>query len=394
MDGPLSVCFLRNRGNVLSGRYDDPVRWDAPAGRIEGDPDTTARQVVDRIVERPDAVSFVRAGDPIDAGERIVHPYLFDAESRGTTTDFGTIEWIHPTDIRRRRTGAGLWTGYEAVAPTVETVRADETHGSAYISVRALEVLRDRATTGDWSGLVDLARELLDARPSMAALENRVNRAMFEAETPRTTAVERAARAGIERAVAADDWAATRAANAIEGTVLTLSRSGTVESALLAADPDEVVVLESRPDREGVDVAERLADAEIDATVTLDGAVAHSMKEINAVLVGADTVLADGSVVNKVGTRTAAVAAAREGVPVYAVAAADKISSATEPTLEPIYGDEGVEIDAPLFDHTPADLVTGVITEEGVFDTGDVAERAAEREHWSGWSKGPNAPAE
>ncbi len=394
MDGPLSVCFLRDRGNVLSGRYDDPVRWDAPASQIEDDPDTTARQVVDRIVERPDAVSFVRAGDPIDAGERIVYPYLFDAESRGTTTDFGTIEWIHPTDIRRRRTGAGLWTGYEAVAPTVETVRADETHGSAYISVRALEVLRDRATTGDWSGLVDLARELLDARPSMAALENRVNRAMFEAETPRTTAVERAARAGIERAVAADDWAATRAANAIEGTVLTLSRSGTVESALLAAGPDEVVVLESRPDREGVDVAERLADAGIDATVTLDGAVAHSMKEINTILVGADTVLADGSVVNKVGTRTAAVAAAREGVPVYAVAAADKISSATEPTLEPIYGDEGVEIDAPLFDHTPADLVTGVITEESVFDTGDVAERAAEREHWSGWSKGPNAPAE
>lgn len=404
---PRVVCFPRARGTILLGRHGDaakahPGRWSAVSSGVEDDPETAARRAIEDC-EAVTAGPLVRAGDPIEAtaDRPRIYPYLFDCEPRKShepTADwvFETVEWVHPTEIRRRETVPGLWRSYAAVAPTVETVREDDTHGSAYVSVRALEVLRDRAAVEDWAALAALAEELLGARPSMAALENRVNRAMFGAETPAATAVERAARAGIERAVAADDRAARRAAAAIDGVVLTLSRSGTVEDALLAAEPEAVVVLESRPDREGVGVAERLADAGLDATVTLDAAVAHTMADVDTVLVGADTVLADGSVVNKVGTRTAALAAAREGVPVYAVAAADKISPGTEPTLEPIgaiYGGDAVEIDAPLFDRTPADLVTGVLTEEGPFDAEDVADRAADRERWAGWSKDPTSGA-
>lgn len=402
MEDSFSACFLRYRGRILIERTEDVAgdRWDVPTGRIEDDPETTAWRVIERVIERPDAVSFVRAGASIEtAGTGTVHPYLFDAESGGASANPGEVAWVHPTDVRRRETQADLWERYEAVAPTIESVREDGTHGSAYVSTRALEVLRDRAAIEEWEEVVGVARELLAAHPIMAALENRVNRAMFEAETPRSAAVERAARRGIDRAVAADDRAATRAADAIEGTVLTLSRSGTVEAALLAADPEAVVVLESRPDREGTGVATRLADAGLDATLTLDAAVSHAMEGINTVVVGADTVLADGSLVNKVGTRTAAVAAAREGVPVYAVSAADKISPATDPVLErvpaeAITGDDAVAVECPLFDRTPADLLAGVIAEGGVLDAEAVAERADERERWAGWSKGPNPPTE
>lgn len=408
------TCFVRRRGRVLLGRRSDAVgtyagRWGAVSGYAEGDPDATARREIGEEVGLSEAVSFVRAGEPLEVvdGDRtwIVHPYLFDCGPGEATPnrEFERVEWVHPTEIRRRRAVPRLWEAYESVAPTVESVRGDALHGSAYVSIRALEVLRDRAGTladdgGDreaaWSELASLARELLDARPSMAALENRVNRAMFEADDRTPTGVERSARGGLERAVDADDRAAGRAAAEAGGRVLTLSRSGTVEEALLAAGPERVVVLESRPDREGVGVAERLAGAGIDAALTLDAAAAHVVESVDCVLVGADTVLADGSVVNKVGTRTAAVAAARAGVPTYAVAAADKIAPETAggPTLErvrteEIYdGDDPVAVDCPLFDRTPADLVSGVITEVGVLDREEVAERAAEHDRWARWS--------
>ena len=99
-------------------------------------------------------------------------------------------------------------------------------------------------------------------------------------------------------------------------------------------DPEVVFVAESRPGGEGVAVAESLAD-EVPVTLCPDAAVAHLLGRgaVDRVLVGADTVLADGSVVNKVGTRAAALAAARERVPVHAVAARDKVSPAETATL-------------------------------------------------------------
>jgi translation initiation factor 2B subunit (eIF-2B alpha/beta/delta family) len=404
-------CFLRHRGRVLFGRRSDAVgtysgRWGAVSGYAEGDPDDAAREEIEEEVGLLEAVALVRSGDPVEVvdGERtwVVHPYLFDCASDAATPnrEFETVEWAHPTEIRRRETVPALLEAYDAVAPTVETVSEDREHGSAYVSLRALEVLRDAAGRaaeegGDWEGLAALARELLDARPSMAALANRVNRSMYTADGRTPSALERAARRGIDRAADADDRAAERAADTIGESdgVLTLSRSGTVETALREGDPDRVVVLESRPDREGVGVAERLAEAGLTVTLTLDAAAAHVACEVDRVLVGADTVLADGSVVNKVGTRTTAVAAAREGVSMYAVAAADKISPGTEPRLESISetaiygGDAPVAVDCPLFDRTPADLVAGLVTESGALDREGIAERAAEHERLARWDE-------
>jgi translation initiation factor 2B subunit (eIF-2B alpha/beta/delta family) len=143
-------------------------------------------------------------------------------------------------------------------------------------------------------------------------------------------------------------------------------------------------------------VAEKLAES-LDMTVTLDAGVSHVMAAVDCVLVGADTILADGSVINKVGTKTAAVAAAREEVPVYVVAAADKISVSDEPILESIErevitNDERVSVDCPLFDRTPPDLVTGVITEDGILDTAAIEKQANEHKRRARW-KEPNGSA-
>jgi translation initiation factor 2B subunit (eIF-2B alpha/beta/delta family) len=409
MDGVVTV-FLRNRGEVLLlGRSDDVDSdrrlWGAVAGQAEGGPDAAAREEIREETGLHEAVSPVRRGEPVEVDDRdrgtrwLVHPFLFDADSRAVDPNDGTTgwEWVPPPEILRRETVPDLWTAYDRVRPRVETVATDETHGSAYVSARALEVLRDEAAlaaerNGDYDGLVSLARDLRDARPSLQAVANRVDRAMATAdETP--GGVERAATAVLEQALSATDRVAEHAAPLTDGCVLTLSRSGTVAAALDRARPREVLVMESRPAREGVDVAEALAD-ETDVTLFVDAAVAHVLgtRDVDRVLVGADAVLPEGRVVNKVGTRTAAIAAARADVPVYALCSRDKVvPDVDEPDFEPgdpeaVYdGDAEVDVANPTFDVTPADLIAGVVTENGVLDADEVGAVAEELEEFAGW---------
>jgi len=413
------TCVLRHDGEVLLLlRSDDaetcPGRWGTVTGYVEhANPLATARMEV-REETAITEFDLARRGEPFevrDAGlDRTweISPFLFDAGSREVRTNEETTraEWTTPTRILHRETVPDLWRSYDRVRPTTGTIVADDEHGSTYLSIRALEVVRDEAalaaTRGDGIDEVHAtAGALLDARPSMAALGNRVSRAVSGAETP--GAAERAAIEGIERALDADERAAECAAKTIEGHVLTLSRSGTVLAALRgatesdapagAATIDAVTVAESRPDREGIDVAETLAAAGLEVRVCADAAVAHVLAggEVDCVLVGADTVLPDGRVVNKTGTRGMATAADREEVPVYVAAASDKIS--TEPTArvksgspDAVYdGNGGIEAINPTFDVTPADHVDAVLTESGALSGTEIADVAAELRDLDSW---------
>ncbi|WP_135533803.1 initiation factor 2B [Halostella pelagica] len=382
--------------------------WDIVHETAGADPETTAVDAVERIAD----ATLVRTGQPVyPDDDTAVHPFLFDvsvpllkedasersADSESTlggtvaSDAFEGTEWAAPTELLRRETPPGRWRAYEVVAPTVRSVAADDEHGSAYISLRGLEVLRDRAAivadeSEDGSGeLVDLAARLRRARPSMAALHNRVNRAVAESDgTPE--GIEAAAAEGIDRALRADTDAASGAAQrADDAAVLTLSRSRTVLSALREADARALFVAESRPGNEGVGVAESLAES-CPVTLHTDAAIAHVLREepVDAVLVGADTVRPDGGVVNKTGTRVAALAADREGVPFLAVAASDKVATAETVPLESgdraaVYdGDAPLDVRNPTFDVTPPDLVDGVVTERGTLTPDEVGEVADE----------------
>jgi translation initiation factor 2B subunit (eIF-2B alpha/beta/delta family)/ADP-ribose pyrophosphatase YjhB (NUDIX family) len=413
------TVFLRNRGEVLLLRRSEAVssyagQWGTVAGHVEDeDPDETARREISEETGIDDA-TLVRRGDPSPVADDfldtrwVVHPHLFDTPTRAVEKNWETDEfaWVPPTEILRRETVPDLWQSYDRVAPTVETVAGDREHGSVYVSLRALEVLRDRAAVLDergsddsdaWAELAGVAKNLLAARPSMAVLANRVNRAMAAASDERTpAAVERAATEGIERALAADETAARRAAEVVAGKrVLTLSRSGTVLDALCSADPEpSVLVAESRPAREGVGVAEDLADAGLDVTLCTDAAVAHLVAEesVEAVLVGADAILPDGSVVNKVGTRAAALAADREEIAFYAVAATDKVAldesfSNEEGSRDDIYdGKRRVNVTNPIFDVSAADIVDGIVNEDGVKRNEDVGETVEELRELTSWN--------
>ena len=406
------TCFLRNRGQVLLLRRSDAVgsyagRWAAVSGHAEGDPDAMAREEIAEETGLGDAVTLRRQGEPFDVvdaerGTRwVVHPFLFEAQSRGVEPNDETAEheWVHPTAIRRRETVPDLWRSYDRVRPTVKTIREDRDHGSAWLSLRALEVLRDEAGVRAWGGedegwddLAVVARDLRDARPSMPVVANRVNRVLARADRS-PEGVEEMAREEVEAAVSADDEAAGTAAERLPDRIATLSQSGTVRKAIERADPEAVLVAQSRPGGEGVGVAEALAD-ERDVTLAGDADLAWAIHEWEpaAVIVGADAIRPDGGVLNKVGTRSAALAAAHEGVPVLVAAAADKVRVDAEAEIESvdpetIYdGPADLTVRSPLFDVTPPNLIDVICTDRGVLEPEGIEEVAAEHRANAEWA--------
>lgn len=407
--------FLRHAGEMLLVADRSPAEavsrnWRPLTGESTADDERTLRGLIhEQTGVDPAQVTLVRAGDTVEttdstSGETVpVTPFLFECDSRaaGSTKDGITAEWVPPCVIHHRDTVPGLWEAYDSVRPTVETVAADTVHGSATISVHALEVLRDEASLlaagGDsrYDSAAAVARALTESRPAMTVVTNRINRVMAKTagDQERASSIPSVVQEEIERALTADSEAATTAAAKLSGArIVTLSKSGTVRQALRDASPAAVLVAESRPGREGVGVAESLA-AETTVTLTSDAALAHELArfDADAVLVGADSILADGRVVNKVGTRGLAIVASHAGVPVSVVAASDKVSPDTDADCEPrdgaeLYdGDAAVTVANPTFDVTPADVVDAVVTEQGVLSPAEVrtvAETHAERARW------------
>jgi len=126
----------------------------------------------------------------------------------------------------------------------------------------------------------------------------------------------------------------------------------------------------------------------IDATLITDNTSASvfAAGKIDAVIVGADRIAANGDVANKIGTYNVAVLAAHHGVPFYVAAPRStfdmSLSDGSKIPIEERSGEEVVQIgmqriapaDAktftPAFDVTPVQLITAIISDEGVMPGG------------------------
>ncbi|XP_030944094.1 methylthioribose-1-phosphate isomerase isoform X1 [Quercus lobata] len=145
---------------------------------------------------------------------------------------------------------------------------------------------------------------------------------------------------------------------------------------------------ETRPFNQGSRLtAFELVHDKIPATLVADSAAAALMKEgrVDAVIVGADRVAANGDTANKIGTYSLALCAMYHNIPFYVAAPLTSIdlslSSGKEIVIEersPMelthtrggLGEQvaasGISVWNPAFDVTPANLITGIVTEKGV----------------------------
>jgi len=169
-------------------------------------------------------------------------------------------------------------------------------------------------------------------------------------------------------------------ATAGHGTAL-----GVIRSAVAAGKRLSVIVDETRPFLQGARLTAWELDRDrIPVTLITDNMSGHLMSrgEIDAVIVGADRVAANGDVANKIGTYMIAVLARRHSIPFYVAAPLSTIDRQLasgdaipieERSASEVRGYAGIEwapagiaVRNPAFDVTPADLITALITEKDV----------------------------
>ena len=182
-----------------------------------------------------------------------------------------------------------------------------------------------------------------------------------------------------------------------EGTVLTHcnagalatcgygSALGVIRAAIERGHKIDVFADETRPFLQGARLtAWELMKDNIPTTVLCDNMSAHLMSKgrIQAVIVGADRIAANGDTANKIGTYGVSILAKEHGIPFYVAApwatvdlatatgdgipieqrAASEVTHSNGKQMTP----HGVAIENPAFDVTPAKYITAIITERGV----------------------------
>jgi ribose 1,5-bisphosphate isomerase len=167
-------------------------------------------------------------------------------------------------------------------------------------------------------------------------------------------------------------------------TIITICHSSTVVKMLIKAKKkiSKVYCCETRPLYQGRITAKELASAGINVTLIVDNAASTILKECDYFFSGADAILADGDVVNKIGTNQISAMCKKYEVKHYVIASTHKF----EP--ETFFGKEEVieqreEVEVinkkdknfspkvnvlnPAFDRTDSSLIEGIICEAGIF---------------------------
>jgi len=164
--------------------------------------------------------------------------------------------------------------------------------------------------------------------------------------------------------------------------IMTHSYSSTVvavlEEAFAKHGDIEVITTRSGPGCTGERIARELGLYGIPVTFIDDAAMGLYVSTVGKVMVGADRVCADGKVVNGIGTYQLALVAGRASIPFYVLCETLKFDprlrsngvdlEEKEPSEVVEVGrlPPGVKVKNPYFDITPLELVTGIVTENGL----------------------------
>jgi len=290
------------------------------------------------------------------------------------------------------------------VEETAEQIATMEIRGAAAIGDAAAAALAVQARESDAETpeafeeqLKAAARRLRETRPTAVSLPNALRSVLngmtgdsVEELRDRTIAQVESFRTQLDQA---QDRLGRVGANRLrDGDVVMTHCHSTdalacIEHALEQGKHIEAIVKETRPRRQGHITARQLREWDVPVTMIVDNAARRYLSEADQVLVGADSIAADGSVINKIGTSGLAVNARDRGVPVTVAAQTMKLHPETltghtveietrdetevlpaderEAITDP--DDEDFAVDNPAFDVTPPRYVDAIVTERGQF---------------------------
>jgi methylthioribose-1-phosphate isomerase len=284
---------------------------------------------------------------------------------------------------QRRLPGEEVELELRSSGEVAEAIREMAIRGAPAIGVAAAYGYALAAARGE--GLDDAASVLLASRPTAVNLSwaigemRRGNGDLAEhARQIHREEVERCRRMG-EHAAGLFEEGSSPLTHCNAGGLATGgygSALGALRSAFARGVVTTVFVDETRPLLQGSRLtAWELERAGIPHTVIADSAAASLMGagEITQVVTGADRIAANGDAANKIGTYSLSVLAAYHGIPFYVVAPTSTLDPATATGADiPIEERDPAEVTSrfparnPAFDVTPANLITAIVTEEGI----------------------------
>ncbi|ELZ34239.1 ribose 1,5-bisphosphate isomerase [Halorubrum tebenquichense] len=291
-----------------------------------------------------------------------------------------------------------------AVRETAEAIATMEIRGAATIASAAAEALAEQAeaaaeadaTASDpeafRASLRAAGRTLRETRPTAVSLPNALRYVLqrMEGETVdalRDSVVDASDAFVRQLDRAQDDLGEVGANRLADGdTVMTHCHStdalACIEAAVEQGKSISAVVKETRPRQQGHITAEALREMGVPVTLIVDSAARRYLDEVDHVVVGADSIAADGGVINKIGTSGLAVNARERGVPIMTAAQTIKLhpETLTGHTVEIEMRDEAevieseareaigeVAVENPAFDVTPPRYMDAIVTEHGQF---------------------------
>jgi len=405
------ILLLRRSQKVGTHRG----QWSAVSGYLEGNEQPVTRamtEIREEVGLSDDQINLLREGEVLRAFDEgtetvwVIHPFLFEAKSSTVQLDWENSEyrWIEPNQLASHETVPKLREAFDRVHYDLQAnpealagvlhgvgdVSGDRVHGANFLGRQALQLLSTAAqasyakdTDALFYHVLLVFLRLRKAQPAMANVWNLTGKLLQAVDRERTTVAsvdqlktrvkELGQRIGEEAATACED-ASRNTAQILpqDGVVVTHSYSSTVlrslELGFKSGKVFQVFATESYPGMEGKQLAKDLIALGISVRLIADSVVHSIIPGANLVLVGADSVFKDGSLIHKTGTGNIAITAKKYGIPFCSSCETAKFSA------QDFLG-EHPTIPQGLFDLTPAESVSNYITEDGQVEPVGVEKR-------------------
>jgi len=282
----------------------------------------------------------------------------------------------------------------EELLETAGKIRSMEIRGAALIGRAAASALKDfalsmeAASLEEFNGEVRRAAEiLLDTRPTAVSLSNAIRTVMRyrgdDLEAARSS-LARNADSFVERSLqAVESIGEIGSRRVLDGDVILTHCNSSVALSIIKTAFDSgkdirVIATESRPRYQGHLTIKALDGWGIETELIVDSAVRTVINEVDHVIVGADVITANGSLVNKIGTAAIALAASEARTSFVVAAETYKFSPETimgelvpieMRSPEEVYPEisklKHVRVRNPAFDVTPHRYIDVICTEIG-----------------------------
>ena len=290
-----------------------------------------------------------------------------------------------------------------------EKIKSLEIQGATNVALNAIKFLSEYAKRLESDNLEECFKKLykaidilIDTRPTEPAMKNGLNYIMKKLENEKENCYpkfisdviekykneyhdllqnskKRIAKIGARRIPAADR----------KYIVMTHCHSSLVTAILLEAKRQnknfKVINTETQPRLQGRITAKELINAGIEVIHVVDSAMRWAVRHfgVDMIIIGADSITSEGTIINKIGSRLLALVAHEEHVPFYVASPLLKYNPETNlgilETIEmrdskEIWKDppEGIEVLNPAFETVSRRYIDGLITEAGIFASSHV----------------------